>query len=413
MAMEHAEAPKPSIGGLAVTLVGLAVLLVVPMLAWQRTESIRERIEEDVDPARHRIGIAIETANRARSVAFYYLFTRDREYALRYADLVTEWRRWSADDARIARCGPEVEHAWRAGTGELNLWFARYGSEYIRTGRHRNLPEADRQFLRGEALLASARTQADKLSLLLRSRAGSVSHAEVAVSAAMAMISLLVAAFAWEDARSRRVLWMRERDAAERLRLAVREINHRVKNNLQVIAALLDMHLMEEAEAVHRSRLEELLRQVRAMAAVHEFLSRGPAGDQVPAGAVLERLVELAGKPCGLAASVQSENILLTIKQANALALIVNELLLNASKHGATAVRVRLQDGAGHVRLTVGDNGPGFEPGFEMAKDAAVGLSLVRTLAEHDLRGELHLYNDGGAVVEVSFPLVRREGMGA
>lgn len=405
MAVDQTEAPKPSIGGLAVTLVGVAVLLVVPMLAWQRTESIRERIEEDVDPVRHRISIAIETANRARSTAFYYLFTHDREYALRYADLLSEWRRWSADDPRIARCGGEVEHAWRAGREELDRWFTRYGSEYIRTGQHRNLPAADRQFLRGEALLASARLQADKLSVALRSRAGSVSHAEAAVSAAMALISLLVAAFAWEDARSRRILWMREHDAAERLRLALREINHRVKNNLQVIAALLDMRLMEDAEAVPRSHLEEVLRQVRAMAAVHEFLSRGPSGDQVPARAVLERLVELTGKPVGLEAAVESDDIVLPVKEANALALIVNELLLNASKHGATAVKVALQGGNGRIDLTVRDNGPGFGPDFQVVRDAGVGLSLARTLAEHDLRGELRLYNDGGAVVTVSFPL--------
>ena len=404
MATEHTEAPKPSIGGLAVTLVGLAVLLVVPMLAWQRTESMRERIEEDVDPARHRIGIAIETANRARSTAFYYLFTHDAEYAQRYADLVNEWHRWSSDDPRITRCGPEVDHAWRMGREELNLWFTRYGSEYIRTGRHRNLPDADRQFLRGEALLAAARTQADKLSIVLRSRAGSVSHAEVAVSAAMAMISLLVAAFAWEDARSRRVLWMREHDAAERLRLAVREINHRVKNNLQVIAALLDMRLMEDAELVHRSHLEELLRQVRAMAAVHEFLSRGTTEEHVPARAVLERLVELSGAPGRLQTDLQSDELILNVKQANALALIVNELLLNASKHGATAVRVTLEEQPQGIRLTVADNGPGFPARFQIAKDAAVGLSLVRTLTEHDLRGKLRVYNEGGAVVEVSFP---------
>jgi hypothetical protein len=102
---------------------------------------------------------------------------------------------------------------------------------------------------------------------------------------------------------------------------------------------------------------------------------------------------------------VDTEAIALALKQATAVALIANELLQNAGKHGATRARVFMKATGPVAQLRVIDNGPGFPPDFDVSRDANLGLSLVDTLARHDLRGNVLFANDSGARVEVTFPL--------
>jgi two-component sensor histidine kinase len=94
------------------------------------------------------------------------------------------------------------------------------------------------------------------------------------------------------------------------------------------------------------------------------------------------------------------------VRQATAIALITNELLLNSGKHGATEARVVMKADGTSAHLQVTDNGPGFPPDFDAAQNANLGLTLVDTLTRHDLQGEVAYTTDGGAKVEVTFPLV-------
>jgi two-component sensor histidine kinase len=215
------------------------------------------------------------------------------------------------------------------------------------------------------------------------------------------------AALAIDSARLREA----ERDKAERLANAVRETNHRVKNNLQIVAALLDMQLMESGATIKKGELQRLVGQIRAIASVHDFLSHGRPDLDVNVKQVLEKLLPMIAVSNSAECTLTCDPYMLPVKQGTALALVINELVSNAAKHGASQVSVEYTARQGCCRLIVGDNGPGFPAGFDIDKDGQLGLDLVRTLARWDLQGTIACENspDRGARVKVEF--CRRESL--
>jgi len=211
------------------------------------------------------------------------------------------------------------------------------------------------------------------------------------------------AAVAVESARLREA----EREKADRLEHAVRETHHRVKNNLQVVAALLDLKLMESGATIERADLERLVSQIRAMAAVHEFLSEDKPGLDTRASRVFERLIPMLQSSWGIRCTVETDEAALSLKQGTALALALNELVSNAAKHGARAVEIRFRTVGARCRLEVVDDGPGFPAGFSPETHAHTGLELVKALAQWDLQGRIAIGNrpQGGGCVVLEFPM--------
>ncbi|MCC6730390.1 MAG: PAS domain S-box protein [Chthonomonadales bacterium] len=199
----------------------------------------------------------------------------------------------------------------------------------------------------------------------------------------------------------------------ERLQEAMRETHHRVKNNLQVIAAMLDMRIMDGGAAIPIAEIHRLSSHVRALAIVHDLLTEhldveeGMRG--LSARDVLTRLVGVLRNTAG-AQEVQLgevEDVWLTSRQGSSLGLVVNELVANGLKHGDGRVVVALTAGDRQARLDVIDGGPGFPPGFEPMAAASTGLELVERLSRWDLAGATNYGNapDGGGRVTVTFPL--------
>ncbi len=212
------------------------------------------------------------------------------------------------------------------------------------------------------------------------------------------------ARLAVENAR----LYQAEREQTQRLAEAFAETHHRVKNNLQVIAALLDMRLMEsegDSAPISRRDLGRMVGHVRAIAAVHDFLSHHQAAMTVSAREVVKRLVPMAIQTADIHTEWQSDDAVLSVKQGTALALILNELLSNASKHGAQRAWVTLRRTGDACQLEVSDDGPGFPPDFNPERDAHQGLDLVTTLAERDLQGRISFGNTpaAGGCVQIHF----------
>ncbi len=210
------------------------------------------------------------------------------------------------------------------------------------------------------------------------------------------------AAVAIESARLRQ----EEERKAVRLANAVRETNHRVKNSLQVVAALLDMHLIEGREGINRAELRRLVSQIRAIAAVHDFLSHESQDLSVNARAFLEKLVTTISIGPMPECTLECDEMILPVRQSTALALITNELVSNAGKHGATKVTVRLGTHRGKRYLEVEDNGPGFPPDFDPQAHAHLGLEMVLTLAHWDMQGTIAFSSrpEGGGLVRIVFP---------
>ncbi len=206
----------------------------------------------------------------------------------------------------------------------------------------------------------------------------------------------------------------RERAAVERLnqglRDAMAETHHRVRNNLQLMAALVDMQLMESGETVPRSEVERMSAYIYTLAAVHEILtdvSREHTGEErISARALMERLLPKLGQ---LTPHKRVEGVIadltLTPRAATALAVVANELVSNALKHGASTVRVSLRGEDPQATLEVEDDGPGLPPNFQPETAAHTGLELVLRLARWDLGGSICFANNpqGGACVSVRF----------
>jgi two-component system, sensor histidine kinase PdtaS len=220
----------------------------------------------------------------------------------------------------------------------------------------------------------------------------------------------------------RDVTELRHRDRMLLLKDAtIREIHHRVKNNLQTVASLLRMQGRRLSSEEAKAALEESVRRISSIALVHETLSQD-SHERVDFDRVAGRIVQMVQegfvaperpmrfKVDGSAGDLPSEI-------ATPLALIVAELIQNAVEHAApedgTALHVALEMARtpARVRMAVADDGRGLPPGFALESDANLGLQIVRTLVESELAGTIVIgANDPGTRVAIEVPLDRSRG---
>lgn len=180
--------------------------------------------------------------------------------------------------------------------------------------------------------------------------------------------------------------------------LLVREMHHRVKNNLQMVAMLLRLQ-MRDPKAVPVNRiLHKTINRVLSIAAVHEALSREGTGLIGVKGliqqAALVATQNLIPSAQNLSVRIDGHDIRLPLQPATSLAMAANELIQNALEHGYAAerpgvVRVALAEEADGYSLTVSDDGAGLPPQFN--RKTSLGLQIVETLVSEDLRGEFKL----------------------
>jgi PAS domain S-box-containing protein len=197
-----------------------------------------------------------------------------------------------------------------------------------------------------------------------------------------------------------------ERKQAEtHQRLLVRELNHRVKNNMQVLHVLLNSALRGTRSPEARAVLEDASRRVGAMAAAHQVLYATPGGITFPAEEFLESVCRTAHQTFAGKASIRVEAAqgVLWNDAAAPLALILNELITNAVKHGlrdtSGEIRVGLIKNGSSFELYVDDDGPGFTPA---PGSRSSGLSLVQALARQ-LKGKLKISKTGATRCAVIF----------
>ena len=181
----------------------------------------------------------------------------------------------------------------------------------------------------------------------------------------------------------------------------IREIHHRVKNNLQTISSLLRLQgrRLESPEA--KAAVAESVRRIRTIALVHETLSREP-GDDVAFLEIVRPLLRLAEE--GLQSpdrpvrfTVQGDGGRLPSTIATPLSVVLTELLQNAVDHGFPEgssggdVVVQLNPAADHLDIRVINDGRGLDSQFELNKATGLGLSIVRTLVTTELAGTISM----------------------
>jgi two-component system, sensor histidine kinase PdtaS len=193
----------------------------------------------------------------------------------------------------------------------------------------------------------------------------------------------------------------------------VREMHHRVKNNLQMIAMLLRLQMRDGREVSGREVLTETINRILSIAAVHEILAAEGLG-MVSVREMLDRVVHTVAQtmaPPGftLDARVSGDDVNLPTQQATSLALVVNELLQNAMEHAFAGrshgqIVIVLMPGPQALRVEVRDDGVGLPEGFAPERSSDLGLEIVRTLVQDDLKGRIWFTNAGGARVVITVP---------
>jgi two-component sensor histidine kinase len=191
----------------------------------------------------------------------------------------------------------------------------------------------------------------------------------------------------------------------------IREIHHRVKNNLQTVAALLRLQARRLDEPGARAALEESVRRVSTIAMVHETLSlaldESVLFDGI-ADRVLAMCAEVAAPESDVRVVRRGDFGTLTAEVATPLAMILTELVQNAVEHaGATVIEVRVERGDAQLSLVVQDDGTGLPADFDLDRSTRLGLQIVRTLVESELQGTLTVRTaaGGGTAASVLLPL--------
>ncbi len=200
----------------------------------------------------------------------------------------------------------------------------------------------------------------------------------------------------------------------------IREIHHRVKNNLQTVAAVLRMQSRRSDNVEVKRLLADSVARIMSMAVVHEYLSR-EEGQAINVRDVARRIVYQTREGVLIPEKriniqlLEGHNLYLPARQATACALVINELVQNAVEHGyeernVGTISVELRDEGEQVCIVISDDGEGLPSDFDLERTNSMGLKIVRTLVQEDLRGTIDIESDGGVRATVRFSKMILEG---
>lgn len=190
----------------------------------------------------------------------------------------------------------------------------------------------------------------------------------------------------------------------------MKEIHHRVKNNLQVISSLLDLQSLTIADTQASEAVKEGKNRVQSMALIHQNLySEG----NIKGIKTKEYISNLLRSLCDsynitndkVKIITQIDDLNLDVDTMIPLGLVLNELVSNSLKYAfkdgrAGELNVMLKQETEHLLLKVSDNGTGYPEGMNAREMKSFGMKMIRAFAQK-LKAKLDIYNDNGAVVEM------------
>ncbi|MBU2552065.1 MAG: PAS domain-containing protein [Proteobacteria bacterium] len=204
------------------------------------------------------------------------------------------------------------------------------------------------------------------------------------------------------------------REAAEEKEVLLREIHHRVKNNLQVVSSLLSLQSQQVDDERVRNAFLESQNRIMAMALIHELLYESTAMAEIDLHAYVHRVASCLfhaydAAARGITLKTDLEGVRIPLDFAVPCGLVINELLSNALKHafpgrasGEVRVAARQEEGD-HFRLVISDNGIGLPATPGETGPKSLGLALVRGLVERQLCGCLDVATDQGTSFTIVF----------
>ncbi len=198
----------------------------------------------------------------------------------------------------------------------------------------------------------------------------------------------------------------------------MKEVHHRVKNNLQLVISLLNMQTGYMKDEFALDAFGDIGSRIRAISLIHQRLYQEQKDmatidmrDYITELAGCLRTSPFAEEPVDFRLEIAP--IGLDVSQSVPVGLILNEAITNAIKHAFPDKQkpmitiFMVQEENGLIRLTVADNGRGLPENFNLEKNSSMGLQLIRTLSAQ-LEGELHLENDNGFILTLQF--TRQQG---
>ncbi len=195
---------------------------------------------------------------------------------------------------------------------------------------------------------------------------------------------------------------IRTRHALDEKELLLKEVHHRVKNNMQVISALLTLQAAQLNDPQVKKAFEDSQARIRAMAMVHEILYRAQNLARIDMAEYVEKLAQgmfnaYGARERGIELSIDAPHVTLSVDHAIPCGMVINELLTNSLKHafpegGPGKVKLRARAlGDDLLEITISDSGKGIRADFDLARASTLGIGLVVGLVENQLGGTIEM----------------------
>jgi PAS domain S-box-containing protein len=201
----------------------------------------------------------------------------------------------------------------------------------------------------------------------------------------------------------------------EEKEILLREVHHRVKNNMQVISGLIELQSAQITDPETHRLLQESYERIKAMALIHESLYRSKDIARIDFSIYLDKLITYLLSSYGrtrdeISVDIQLQVIHMNMDIAVPCGLIANELIANSLKHGfpggrCGTISVRLANsGETGCEFMVSDDGVGFPPGLDFRSTTSFGLQIINGLTTHQMQGTVELLRENGTTFIIRFP---------
>jgi len=196
--------------------------------------------------------------------------------------------------------------------------------------------------------------------------------------------------------------------------ILLKEIHHRVKNNLAIMSGLFELQLDSTENEQTIKALRNSQSRLKSMALVHDKLYRTSSLTDIEMSQYVEELVRslhntFVGPKQDISLNFKIEDINLDIDQAIPCGLLINEIVVNAFKHGFEnkdkgSIEIAMKKQNGDARLVIADDGHGIPEDFDISKSSSLGMMLIETF-KNQLDASLHISNSRGTRFTFSFPI--------
>lgn len=201
-------------------------------------------------------------------------------------------------------------------------------------------------------------------------------------------------------------------EEARKREVLLKEIHHRVKNNMQIISSLLSLQSGYIVDEKYKGMFKESQNRIKSMALIHEKLYQSKDLEKINFHEYITDMVQelvCSYENSDITLTIEADDIPLGVDTAVPCGLIINELVSNALKHAFPGrkgeIRVGFHAAHGKIQLVIGDNGVGIPENVDFKRTETLGLKLVTILAEDQLEGSIQLNKDGGTEFSIVFEM--------